>query len=59
LGGAESDGDAHSLSHARSDDRAVRRAAPTLGQDNQHVLESILGYDETRITELVASRALG
>jgi crotonobetainyl-CoA:carnitine CoA-transferase CaiB-like acyl-CoA transferase len=38
---------------------AVRRAAPTLGQDNQHVLESILGYDETRITELVASGALG
>ena len=38
---------------------AVRRAAPSLGQDNQHVLESILGYDETRITELVASGALG
>ena len=37
----------------------VRRAAPSLGQDNQHVLESILGYDETRITELVASGALG
>jgi crotonobetainyl-CoA:carnitine CoA-transferase CaiB-like acyl-CoA transferase len=38
---------------------AVRRAAPSLGQDNQHVLESILGYDETRISELVASGALG
>jgi crotonobetainyl-CoA:carnitine CoA-transferase CaiB-like acyl-CoA transferase len=37
----------------------VRRAAPSLGQDNQHVLETILGYDETRITELVASGALG
>jgi benzylsuccinate CoA-transferase BbsF subunit len=37
----------------------VRRAAPSLGQDNQHVLENILGYDETRITELVASGALG
>jgi crotonobetainyl-CoA:carnitine CoA-transferase CaiB-like acyl-CoA transferase len=37
----------------------VRRAAPALGQDNQHVLESILGYDETRISELVASGALG
>ena len=38
---------------------AVRRAAPSLGQDNQHVLESILGYDETQISELVASGALG
>ena len=37
----------------------VRRAAPSLGQDNQHVLETILGYDETQITELVASGALG
>jgi crotonobetainyl-CoA:carnitine CoA-transferase CaiB-like acyl-CoA transferase len=37
----------------------VRRAAPSLGQDNQHVLETILGYDQTRITELVASGALG
>jgi crotonobetainyl-CoA:carnitine CoA-transferase CaiB-like acyl-CoA transferase len=37
----------------------VRRAAPSLGQDNQHVLESILGYDEARISELVASGALG
>ncbi len=38
---------------------AVRRAAPSLGQDNQHVLETILGYDETQITELAASGALG
>jgi crotonobetainyl-CoA:carnitine CoA-transferase CaiB-like acyl-CoA transferase len=37
----------------------VRRAAPALGQDNQHVLESILGYSETRISELVSSGALG
>jgi crotonobetainyl-CoA:carnitine CoA-transferase CaiB-like acyl-CoA transferase len=37
----------------------VRRAAPSLGQDNQYVLESILGYDETRIGELVAAGALG
>src|SRR5260370_23982174 len=37
---------------------SVRRAAPTLGQDNQHVLENILGYDETRITKLAASCAL-
>jgi crotonobetainyl-CoA:carnitine CoA-transferase CaiB-like acyl-CoA transferase len=37
----------------------VRRKAPSLGQDNQHVLEDILGYDETRISELVAAGALG
>jgi benzylsuccinate CoA-transferase BbsF subunit len=37
----------------------VRRAAPSLGQDNQYVLEDILGYDETRISELVAAGALG
>jgi crotonobetainyl-CoA:carnitine CoA-transferase CaiB-like acyl-CoA transferase len=38
---------------------ATRRAAPSVGQDNQYVLEKILGYDETRIGELVASGALG
>jgi crotonobetainyl-CoA:carnitine CoA-transferase CaiB-like acyl-CoA transferase len=38
---------------------AVRRPAPTLGQDNQYVLENILGYDENRISELAASGALG
>jgi crotonobetainyl-CoA:carnitine CoA-transferase CaiB-like acyl-CoA transferase len=38
---------------------AVHRAAPSLGQDNQHVLESILGYDEERISALVAAGALG
>ena len=38
---------------------AVRRMAPSLGQDNQYVLETILGYGETQITELVASGALG
>ncbi len=37
----------------------VRRAAPTLGQHNQFVLEEILGYSEGRITELAASGALG
>ncbi len=37
----------------------VKRAAPMLGQDNQHVLEEILGYDEGRIAELAASGALG
>jgi len=38
---------------------SVGRSAPTLGQDNQHVLENILGYNETQISDLVASGALG
>ncbi len=33
--------------------------APTLGRDNQYVLESILGYDEGRIADLAASGVLG
>ncbi|MGH7823155.1 MAG: CaiB/BaiF CoA transferase family protein [Candidatus Binatia bacterium] len=37
----------------------VRRAAPSLGRDNQLVLETILGYDESRISDLVVSGALG
>jgi len=37
----------------------ARRAAPTLGQDNQYVLEKILAYDEDRIGDLVASGVLG
>jgi crotonobetainyl-CoA:carnitine CoA-transferase CaiB-like acyl-CoA transferase len=36
----------------------VEGAAPTYGRDNQHVLETILGYDEERITELVIAGAL-
>ncbi|HJU11353.1 MAG TPA: CoA transferase, partial [Candidatus Binataceae bacterium] len=34
------------------------RPAPTVGGDNQYVLESILGYDQERISELVAAGAL-
>jgi crotonobetainyl-CoA:carnitine CoA-transferase CaiB-like acyl-CoA transferase len=34
------------------------RPAPTLGGDNQYVLELILGYNQDRITELVAAGAL-
>ncbi|MBV8360746.1 MAG: CoA transferase [Deltaproteobacteria bacterium] len=34
------------------------RPAPTVGGDNQYVLESILGYDQDRINELVAAGAL-
>ncbi len=32
----------------------VEGAAPTLGRENSYVLETILGYDQKRITELVA-----
>jgi crotonobetainyl-CoA:carnitine CoA-transferase CaiB-like acyl-CoA transferase len=34
------------------------RPAPTVGGDNQYILESILGYDQDRITELAASGVL-
>ena len=37
----------------------VRRAAPTLGQDNQYVLEKLLGYSEERIGEIVGAGVLG
>jgi benzylsuccinate CoA-transferase BbsF subunit len=33
----------------------VTGSAPTLGRDNQHVLETLLGYSEERITQLVAA----
>jgi benzylsuccinate CoA-transferase BbsF subunit len=36
----------------------VGGSAPTLGRDNQYVLETILGYSEERITELVAAGVL-
>jgi benzylsuccinate CoA-transferase BbsF subunit len=36
----------------------VSRAAPTLGQDNEHVLSQILGYDADRISELQAAGVL-
>ncbi len=37
----------------------ARRAAPTLGQDNQYVLEKILGYSEEQIGEIAGSGVLG
>jgi crotonobetainyl-CoA:carnitine CoA-transferase CaiB-like acyl-CoA transferase len=37
----------------------VERAGPTLGEHNDYVLSKILGYDEDRITDLVADGALG
>jgi crotonobetainyl-CoA:carnitine CoA-transferase CaiB-like acyl-CoA transferase len=36
----------------------VERAGPTMGQDNQYVLEQLLGYSEEQIAELVAAGAL-
>jgi crotonobetainyl-CoA:carnitine CoA-transferase CaiB-like acyl-CoA transferase len=36
----------------------VPRPAPTVGGDNQYVLERILGYDQDRITQLVAAGVL-
>jgi crotonobetainyl-CoA:carnitine CoA-transferase CaiB-like acyl-CoA transferase len=32
--------------------------APSVGRDNQHVLQNILGYDEARITELLAAEVV-
>jgi crotonobetainyl-CoA:carnitine CoA-transferase CaiB-like acyl-CoA transferase len=37
----------------------VERAAPTLGQHNDYVLQKILGYSDERISELVVEGALG
>jgi crotonobetainyl-CoA:carnitine CoA-transferase CaiB-like acyl-CoA transferase len=36
----------------------ISRPAPAIGGDNQYVLQSILGYDDERITELVAAEVL-
>jgi crotonobetainyl-CoA:carnitine CoA-transferase CaiB-like acyl-CoA transferase len=36
----------------------VRRAAPTLGQDNEYVLTRILGYGAERVKELLAAGVL-
>jgi len=36
----------------------IRSSAPTLGGDNQYILETILGYSEERITELAAAGVL-
>ena len=37
---------------------SISRPAPIIGGDNQYVLQSILGYDEARIGELLAAGAL-
>jgi crotonobetainyl-CoA:carnitine CoA-transferase CaiB-like acyl-CoA transferase len=36
----------------------VRRGVPTLGRDNQEILEELLGYDEARVAELVIAGVL-
>jgi crotonobetainyl-CoA:carnitine CoA-transferase CaiB-like acyl-CoA transferase len=36
----------------------VRRAAPTLGQDNEHVLTELLGYSKERVAELQGAGVL-
>ena len=36
----------------------IRYGPPTLGRDNQQVLEKVLGYDTDRITELVIAGVL-
>jgi len=36
----------------------VERAAPTLGQHTQYVLEELLGYGEDRVSQLVVDGAL-
>ena len=37
---------------------SISRPAPIVGGDNQYVLQSILGYDESRIGELLAAGVL-
>ena len=36
----------------------IERPGPTFGQDNQYVLETILGYSEDRVVELVTAGVL-
>jgi crotonobetainyl-CoA:carnitine CoA-transferase CaiB-like acyl-CoA transferase len=36
----------------------ITGSAATVGKDNQYVLETLLGYSEERITELVAAGIL-
>ena len=36
----------------------VRRGVPTLGRDNQEILEELLGYDQAKLTELAIAGVL-
>ncbi len=55
LGGITVEGSHFRLSRTPA---RIERAAPTYGQDNQHVLETILGYGPERIAELAAQGIL-
>ena len=46
-------------SHLSRTPGRVRQAAPSLGRDNQYVLEKILGYDQDRISDLVVAGVFG
>jgi crotonobetainyl-CoA:carnitine CoA-transferase CaiB-like acyl-CoA transferase len=37
----------------------VRRSAPSIGQDYAHVLQTILGYGEDRVSELTLAGVFG
>jgi crotonobetainyl-CoA:carnitine CoA-transferase CaiB-like acyl-CoA transferase len=37
----------------------VRRAAPSIGRDNAHVLQTILGYGDDRVSELAVAGVFG
>jgi benzylsuccinate CoA-transferase BbsF subunit len=37
----------------------AKRAAPTLGRDNDYVLRTLLGYDEARVSELAVAGVMG
>jgi crotonobetainyl-CoA:carnitine CoA-transferase CaiB-like acyl-CoA transferase len=37
----------------------VNRAGPALGQHSQYIFEELLGYSESRISDLVARGVLG
>jgi benzylsuccinate CoA-transferase BbsF subunit len=46
-------------SHLSQTPARVQYSTPTLGRDNQHVLSTILGYSEEKISEVTAGGALG
>ena len=55
LGGISVEGSRVKLSRTPA---RTERSGPTLGGDNQYVLETLLGYDAARIAELVAAGVL-
>jgi crotonobetainyl-CoA:carnitine CoA-transferase CaiB-like acyl-CoA transferase len=55
LGRVPVEGSAYRLSRTAA---RIQRSSPTLGGDNQYVLETILKYDAERIRKLVADGVL-